>query len=84
VNWSTSLVGEVPPAVDTVTFTVPDPGGEVAVHDVVETQLADVPAVPKVAVVAPVANPAPVIVTTVPPVSGPLSGLTAATVGVDW
>ena len=42
------------------------------------------PRVPKVAVVAPVANPAPVIVTTVPPVSGPLSGLTAATVGVDW
>ena len=68
---------------DTVTSTVPEPGGEVAEHEVSEVQLAVVPLVPKVAVAPPMTNPVPVIVTAVPPASGPLSGVTAVTVGTD-
>ena len=34
VNWSLALVALVPPAVTTVTSTVPDPGGAVAVMEV--------------------------------------------------
>jgi hypothetical protein len=82
VKASSGPVVDVPPAVDTVMSTVPDPDGEVAVHDVVETQVAGAPVVPKVAVVAPGTNPAPVTVTTVPPASGPAAGETPETVGV--
>ena len=81
MNWSATDGAEVPPAVDTVTSTVPEPGGEVAEHEVSEVQLAVVPLVPKVAVAPPMTNPVPVIVTAVPPASGPLSGVTAVSVG---
>ena len=33
MNWSAVLVALVPPAVLTVTSTVPEPGGDVAVHE---------------------------------------------------
>ena len=69
---------------DAVTFTVPEPGGEVAEHEVSKVQLTVVPAdPPKSTVVWPSTNPVPVIVTAVPPASGPLSGVTAVTVGTD-
>jgi hypothetical protein len=53
----------------------------VAVHDVAE-QLTEVPApAPKATVVEPGTKPEPVMVTTVPPPSGPALGETAETVG---
>ena len=56
--------------------------GEVAVHKTAEEQLTAVPAVsPKLAVVAPVTKPVPVMDTAVPAVSGPADGLMALTVG---
>jgi hypothetical protein len=81
VNWSAAPITEVPPAVDTVTSTVPDPEGVVAVHEVVETQVAVVPVVPKVAVVPPGTKPMPVMVTTVPPITGPVVGAMPVTPG---
>jgi hypothetical protein len=76
VNLSAPEVAEVPPAVATVTSTVPaSSDGEVAVHEVVDEQLTLVPAVlPKLAVVAPTTKPVPVMVTAVPPPSGPVLG----------
>jgi hypothetical protein len=84
VNWSALEAAEVPPAVDTVTSTVPDPEGVVAEHEVSETQVAT-PAgdPPKATVEGPTTNPAPVMVTTVPPASGPAAGETAVTAGID-
>ena len=67
-----------------VTSTVPaEAAGEVAVHEVVEVQLTEVPApVPKATVVAePMTKPVPVMVTTVPPPGGPATGLSPVTVG---
>ena len=84
VNWSALKVAEVPPAVVTVMLTVPVPGGEVLVHEVVDVQVTDVPVAPKVAVVAPGTNPVPVKVTTVPPARGPASGAMPATKGIAW
>jgi hypothetical protein len=82
VNWSAELVALVPPAVVTVTLTVPDcSAGETAVIEVDETTVTLVAAtVPKSTAVAPV-RLVPVIVTDVPPVTGPEVGLTAVTVG---
>ncbi len=59
---------------------MPVPGGEVAVQEV-ELQLTLVAGgSPKSTSVAPV-KPAPVMVTTVPPLEGPLFGLTEETEG---
>ena len=60
----------------TVTSTVPaTPAGEVAVQVVVVEQLTEVSAVsPKAAVVEPTTKPVPVMVTTVPPGTGPMDG----------
>ena len=73
-----------PPAA-TVTSTFPAlPAGLVALQLVVELQVTAVAAtVPKSTVSedAVVENPEPVIITTVPPVSGPALGLMPATVG---
>ena len=72
----------VPPGVVTVTSTAPCvPAGAVAVMELAETtvKLAAF-AAPNRTAVAPV-SPVPVIVTTVPPVVGPLFGLTDVTVG---
>jgi hypothetical protein len=82
VKLSAPLTDEVPPAVVTVTSTGPVPGGDVAVHEVLDVQVTGVPVVPKVAVVAPGTKPVPVTVTTVPPASGPAAGETPETVGV--
>ena len=83
VNWSAELVEEVPPAFVAVMSTVPaDSAGDVAVHDVVDEQLTEVPAEePKAIVVAPTMNPVPVMVTAVPPPIGPAAGLTAVMIG---
>jgi hypothetical protein len=71
----------VPPGVRTVTWTVPAPGGEMAVREVSERTVNDVAgAVPKSTTVAPF-NPVPLTVTLVPPVLGPEDGVTALTVG---
>jgi hypothetical protein len=82
VKWSAELVAEVPPGVVTVTSTVPaEPAGEVAVMLVSLTTVTSMAAwVPKLIAVAPV-KPVPVMVTDVPPTSGPALGATAVTVG---
>ncbi len=81
MKWSPAPVVLVPSAVVTVTSTVPDPAGDVAVIVVllltVKAEAADPPnwiAVTPVKFV-------PVIVTEVPPEAGPLVGDTPLTVG---
>jgi hypothetical protein len=61
--------------------TVPaDPTGEVALHEVVKLQVTEVAAVaPNCTVVEPGTKPEPVMVTTVPPATGPVSGETVLT-----
>jgi hypothetical protein len=83
VNWSAELVALVPPGPVTVTSTVPDPDGEVAVIDVPELTVTPAAAPPPKATVSPAAKFVPVIVTVVPPDTGPLAGETALTVGAD-
>jgi hypothetical protein len=75
-------VALVPPTLVTVMSTVPAAcAGEVAVMEVALLTVNVVAAVaPKLTAVAPV-KPVPVIVTEVPPVSGPFVGLTFVTVG---
>jgi hypothetical protein len=73
----------MPPAVVTVTSTVPtEPAGEVAVMLVALTTVYVVAAVvPNLTAVAPV-KPVPVIVTEEAPAGSPARGLTAVTVGM--
>ena len=86
-NRSSGLVADGTATVSVaVTTTSTDPpvgfGGAVAVSvvsDVTVTSVAG--AVPKATVVDPTMKPVPVIVTAVPPATGPTSGLTAVTVG---
>ena len=81
MNWSAGIAGLVPPAVVTVTSTVPVPAGEVAV---IEVALFTVKVValfpPNFTAVAPLRF-VPVMVTLVPPVVGPDVGLIEVTVG---
>ena len=79
---SPTTVGEVPPAVVTVTSTGPEaPAGAVAVTSVADTAVTLVAAtVPNVTPVAPV-RLVPVMVTWVPPVVGPVVGLIEVTAG---
>jgi hypothetical protein len=82
VNWSSVVMALVPSGVVTVTSTVPTgSAGVVALIEVSEitTNGADVP--PKSTAVAPV-KPLPLMITAVPPETGPEVGLTALTVGV--
>jgi hypothetical protein len=81
-NWSAGEVAEVPPAVVTVTSTIPTAwAGEVVVISVSETTVKEPAAVvPKSTVVA-VVNPVPVMVTGIPPAVGPDVGATEVTVG---
>jgi len=79
VNWSTGPTALVPPAVVTVTSTVPVPGGEITVQEV-SSQDAPAATVPPKATVPP-ARPDPVTVTAVPPVAGPPAGAIAVTTG---
>ena len=81
MNWSAAEVADVPPAVVTLTSTVPVPAGEVAVIEVAELKVKLVAAVaPNVTAVAPV-KLVPVIVTLVPPEVDPLLGETEETTG---
>jgi len=75
------LVALVPSGVDTVTWTVPtDSAGVVALIERSETTMNDADVLPKSTMVAPV-KPLPVIVTFVPPATGPEGGLMPVTVG---
>ncbi len=72
----------MPPAVVTVTSTVPAPPGETAVIDVAELTVKLVALVaPNFTAVAPDSD-VPVMVTDVPPVAGPVFGATDVTAGV--
>ena len=81
MKWSAELVELVRPLPVTVTSTVPEPAGLVAVIDVALLIVTPVAALPPNATVSPDAKPVPVMVTVVPPAAGPLVGLTADTVG---
>ena len=83
VNWLAAEFALVPPGVVTVTSTTPAAlAGEVAVILVALTTVKVVaPMVQNVTFVTPV-NPVPVIVTTVPPLTGPLAGDKPVIVGV--
>jgi hypothetical protein len=81
VNRSDALTAEVPPGVTTVTSTVAEPAGEIAVIDVDEFTVNAAPFAPNRTAVAPM-NPVPVTVTLVAPASGPEDGLIAVTAGV--
>ena len=74
----------MPPAVVTVTSTTPaDSPGEVAVHEVDDEQLTEVPALaPKATVVDPRTKPVPEMVTTSVPAVPPAAGVIPVTVGV--
>ena len=81
MNWSAELAALVPPGPVTVTSTVPDPAGEVAVIDVAEFTVTPDAAAPPNATVSPAAKFDPVIVTAVPPGAAPDTGETPLTVG---
>lgn len=67
---------DVPPAVVTVADTVSVPAGVVAVIWVLLTTVKDVAgATPKITEVVP-ENPVPLMITVLPPVTGPAFGLT--------
>lgn len=73
---------DVPPGVVTVMSTTPPAcAGEVAVIEVADLTVTDVPGVAPNMTIAPLTNPVPVTVTAVPPALVPLAGLTAVTVG---
>jgi hypothetical protein len=81
VNWSATLVAEMPPGVVTVTWTVPLPSGLIAVIWLLLSTETIVAAVePNETPVAPV-KPEPVIVTVVSPLAGPLAGPILDTIG---
>lgn len=81
MNWPAAELALMATAVITVTLIVPVPAGEIAVAWVsLFTVKVAAGALPKLTAVAPV-NPAPVIVTLVPPVGGPLLGDIAVTIG---
>jgi hypothetical protein len=82
VKSSAAEVAEVPPGVVTVTSIVPVlPAGEVAVTEVALLTTTPVAALaPKWTAVAPVRE-VPVMVTLVPPATGPAPGATFVTVG---
>jgi hypothetical protein len=74
-------VALVPPGPVTVTSTVPDPDGEMAVIDVAELTVTPVAALPPKETVSPAAKFVPVMVTAEPPEVGPVAGFTLLTVG---
>jgi hypothetical protein len=81
VNWSAADVADVPPGAVTVISTVPVPAGEVAVIEVAELTVKLVAVIaPNFTAVVPV-KLVPVIVTGVPPATGPDAGAIAVTVG---
>ena len=81
-NANCPTTTELPPAGVTVTFTVPVPPGAVTTTEVpAELMLVIVAADPPKETVEPVVNPAPVMVTVVPPVAGPDVGEREVMVG---
>jgi len=88
VNSAAGLAALCLPATLAFTFTAPAPlcAGDTAVQVVIEEQLAETVFAPNwIFVPAPIANPVPVIVTLVPPVTEPLFGLTSVIVGAsNW
>jgi hypothetical protein len=83
VYWLSALVALVPPGFVTVTLTVPLPAGAVAVICVAELKVKRVAFVaPNFTAVAPL-KPVPVRTTEVPPVVGPVAGVTPITVGAS-
>ena len=81
MNRSAALVADVPLPLVTVTSTVPVPAGLVAVIEVEELTVIAVPALAPNVTVELAVKSVPVMVTAVPPASGPESGLMAVTVG---
>jgi hypothetical protein len=73
----------MPPGETTITSTVPGaaPAGTAAVSWVLEVKWTDVAAAPPKLTVAPLVKPVPVIVTELPPETGPASGVTPVTAG---
>ena len=72
----------MPPGVVMVTSTIPAvPAGETAVIDVEEFTTTPVAALAPNLTVELLVNPVPVMVTEVPPTSGPAAGFIAVTVG---
>jgi hypothetical protein len=81
VKWSADEVAEVPDGVVTVRSTVAEPAGLVAVIEVAElTEKVVAALVPKSTTLAP-SRFVPVMVTVVPPATGPEVGLTETTAG---
>ena len=78
---SAADLADVPPAVVTVTSTLPVPAGDVTVNVVALTNVTLVPGVAPNWTVATTLNPVPVTVTAVPPLAGPPEGLMPLTVG---
>src|SRR5437867_2389189 len=75
------VVSDVPPGVVTVTATVPDPAGAVAVIDASLLKVKLVAFVPpNFTEVTPV-KPEPLIVTVLPPAAGPCDGTSEVTIG---
>ena len=86
VNSSAGLTALVPPGPVTVTSTVPPtfwelPAGAIAVIDVAESTVTPVAALPPNDTVSPAAKFDPVIVTAVPPATGPEPARHALTAG---
>ena len=74
-------MADVPPAVVTVTLTVPaDSAGEVALIEVALSAVTEAVAVPNLTEVAPL-RLVPLMVTLVPPAVGPAAGPTPVTLG---
>ncbi len=80
MNWSADDVAEVPPAVTTVTSTVPVPAGLVATICVAVSLVIVAVTLPNLTAVAP-DRFVPAIVTDVPPAVGPELGLIPVTAG---
>ena len=82
-NWSEELLAEVPPGVVTATSTTLAEliGGLVAVIEVDEVTVTAGLATPPNDTLEPVTKFVPVMVTAVPPLTGPALGLVAETVG---
>ena len=84
MNRSPGTVAVGPFGVVTVTFTVPAPGGETAVTDVLEFTVKLLAAVPPKSTALACPSCTPVIVTVVPPVVGPDVGLMRVTEGTTY
>ena len=80
VNLSPVTIALVLPSVVTLTSTVPAPAGDVAVRLVAELYVTLAATVPN-ATVDVLVNPVPVMVTAVPPATGPLAGEMLVTIG---